>query len=150
MKNKRQAGFSLLELLTAMMILAILATLSVKKYHDFSARARYIKAQDTVKTVSEGLDQYYLKHGKFPDISSFDAMVDANSPLVKENLIPVGLPKVDPWEAPYEGKSSQATYELKCAGDPSGAEDRKPFSVEPGKVTSTQGSPAAPEKEPAK
>ena len=144
MKNRRQAGFSLMELLVAMMIIAVIATLGMKKYNEFSANARYIKAQDTLKTVGEGLDQYFLKHGKYPDLTSYESMVDANSPLVKENMIPVNVANQDPWGNPFEGKSGKGNYELKCAGDPNGSVDRKPFTVEPGKISGQQDSaPAA-------
>ena len=139
MKKPNQAGFSLMELLVAMMIIAVLATIGIKKYNEFSANARYIKAQDTLKTVGEGLDMYFLKHGKYPDLSSYDSMVDAGSPLVKENLIPVNVAAKDPWGTPFEGKCGKGSYELKCAGDPNGSEDRKPFTVEPGKITGEQG-----------
>ena len=152
MKNLRQAGFSLMELLVAMMIIAVLATIGIKRYNEFSANARYIKAQDTLKTVGEGLDQYFLKHGKYPDLTSYEAMVDGNSPLVKENMIPVNVANADPWGNPFEGKSGKGNYELKCAGDPNGSEDRKAFSVEPGKITGqTNAAPVAgPDKGPAK
>jgi general secretion pathway protein G len=151
MKKNRQSGFSLMELLVAMMIIAVLATIGIKKYNEFSANARYIKAKDIVHTVSEGLDQYYLKHGKYPDFTSFEAMVEANSPLVKENMLPVNEPAVDPWGNPFEGKSGKASYELKCGGDPNGSPDRAPFSSEPGKISgSTPAAPGEPEKGPAK
>jgi len=147
MTKNSQSGFSLMELLVAMMIIAVLATIGMKKYQEFSANARYIKAQDTLKTVSEGLDQYFLKHGKYPDLSSFESMVDANSPMVKENMIPVNVPAKDPWDMPFEGKSGKGNYELKCGGDPNGNSDvRKAFTVEPGKITggSEPAAPAAP------
>lgn len=154
MNKKTQAGFSLMELLVAMMIIAVLATIGIRQFREFSANARYIKAHDTVKIVSEGLDQYFLKHGKYPDMTSFEAMVEANSPLVKENLIPVGVASQDPWANPFEGKAGKGTYELKCAGDPNGSPDRPPFTVEPGKVTGgatgTPSAPAADAKEPGK
>jgi len=129
-----QRGFSLMELMIALMIIAVIATLGFKAYGKYSAKARYAKAQDTVKTVAEGLDQYYLKFGKYPDLASFEAMVDANSPLVKQNMIPVNTPGKDMWDQPYEGKSTKATYELKCLGDPTDQEDRPPFTREPGKI----------------
>ena len=153
MKKHRQSGFSLMELLVAMMILAVLATIGIRKYQEFASNARYIKAHDTVKTVSDGLDQYFLKHGKYPDFTSFEAMVEANSPLVKENLIPVGVSPLDPWGNPFEAKSGKATYEIKCAGDPGGSPDRPAFSQEPGKINDNQGAVAAPQgatPEPAK
>jgi hypothetical protein len=99
--------------------------------------------------VAEGLDQYYLKHGRFPDFGSFDAMVDGNSSLVKESLIKVGMTAQDPFGQPYEGKSSRATYELKCAGDPGNQDEAGPIVRTPGQVTTSSpvsgsGSTAAP------
>lgn len=142
----RQRGFSLMELMIALMIIGVIATLGFKAYGKYSAKARYTKAQDTMKTVAEGLDQHYLKYGKYPDLGSFEAMVDANSPLVKQNMIPVNTPAKDMWDQPFEGKSTKATYELKCLGDPTDQEDRPPFTREPGKIggaSTTPGGEAA-------
>jgi len=133
--RSKSRGFSLLELLVAMMIIAVLGTLGFSQFRKHSAQARYLKAQDDLKIVSEGLDQYYLKHGHFPDFGSFDAMVDGNSSLVKESLIKVGMSAQDPFSQPYEGKSTRATYELKCAGDPNNQEDAGPILRSPGQVT---------------
>jgi general secretion pathway protein G len=132
--RRKTRGFSLLELLVAMMIIAVLGTLGFSQYRKHSAQARYLKAQDDLKIVAEGLDQYYLKHGYFPDFGSFDAMIDNNSSLVKESLIKVGMSAQDPFGQPYEGKSSKGTYELKCSGDPNNQEDAGPILRTPGDV----------------
>jgi general secretion pathway protein G len=149
MRRNRQTGFSLLELLVAMMIIAVIATLGFKKYNEFSAKARYLKAQDTLQIVGSGLDQYFLKHGRYPDLTSYESMIDANSPLVKENMILVNVPVKDPWEQPYEATSGKGSYALKCLGDPNNSEERKPFTVEPGRMpgdNSAGQAPAAPAK----
>jgi general secretion pathway protein G len=138
--SRRQSGFSLLELLIAMMIIAVIATLGVKQYTKYSAKARHLKAADNLKIVSEGLDQYYLKHGKYPDFGSFESMIEPNSLLVKENLIAANMPPKDPWGQSYQGKSSKATYELRCDGDPTNTDELGPFTREPGKISgSNQG-----------
>ena len=135
--RRKSRGFSLLELLVAMMIIAVLGTLGFSQFRKHSAQARYLKAGDDLKIVAEGLDQYYLKHGNFPDFGSFEAMVDGNSSLVKESLIKVGMSGQDPFGQPYEGKSTKATYELKCAGDPNNQEDAGPIIRTPGQVTNS-------------
>jgi len=125
------------------MIIAVIATLGIKKYNEFSARARYIKAQDTLQGVGNGLDQYFLKHGQYPDLTSYESMVDANSPLVKENMLPVNMPLKDPWGQAYEATSGKGRYVLKFVGDPNGSEERKAFTVEPGKMPAdATGAPA--------
>jgi general secretion pathway protein G len=143
--SRRQTGFSLLELLIAMMIIAVIATLGVKQYTKYSARARHLKAADNLKLVGEGLDQYYLKHGLYPDFGSFEAMIEPNSPLVKESLIAPNMAAKDPWGQSYQGKSTKATYELKCDGDPTNPEELGPVTREPGKISgANQGEPSQP------
>jgi general secretion pathway protein G len=130
--RRKHRGFSLLELLVAMMIIAVLGTLGFSQYRKHGAQARYLRAQDDLRIVAEGLDQYWLKHGSYPDFGSFDAMIDGNSALVKESLIKVGMSAQDPFGQPYEGKSTKIQYELKCLGDPSNQEDSGPITRTPG------------------
>jgi general secretion pathway protein G len=130
--RRANRGFSLLELLVAMMIIAVLGTLGFSQYRKHGAQARYLRAQDDLRMVSQGLDQYWLKHGAYPDYGSYDAMIDSNSSLVKESLIKVGMNPQDPFGQPYEGKSTKANYELKCLGDPSNQEDSPPITWTPG------------------
>lgn len=134
-RRKTQKGFSLLELLVAMMIIAVISTLGFKKFQEFTAKAHYLKSQDTLKTVGEGIDQYYLKHGKYPDFGSFEAMVDAGSPLVKENMIPANTPSRDGFDQPFEGKCGKAGYEIATLGDPNNQEDRPKYTRKPGEIS---------------
>jgi len=144
MRLNRQSGFSLLELLVAMMIIAVIATLGFKQYNKYSTNARYLKAQDTLRIVGEGLDQYYVQHGVYPVLTSYESMIDANSPLVKENLIPPNVPAKDPWKNAFEGTSGKGNYQLKCQGDPGGNPLYPPFTREPGRMSDDQNAePAA-------
>ena len=45
-----------------------------------------------LQIVADGLEQYKVKHGNYPEFTDFQSMVSSNSSLVRENLIPVGLP----------------------------------------------------------
>ncbi|HET8714309.1 MAG TPA: type II secretion system protein [Holophagaceae bacterium] len=145
--SRRQQGFTLLELLVAMMILAVLGTLGFQAVQKHTAQANYLKAQDDLKVVSDGLAQYYLQHGRYPDFSSYGAMVEPNSPLVKQSLIKTNMSPEDPFKQPYQGQSSAHTYTLSCAGDPTNLTDHPAFSLTPSQgLTTTQGdaTPAAP------
>jgi general secretion pathway protein G len=131
MTSTAQKGFSLLELLVAMMIIAVLGTLGFQSVRKNTAQARHEKAKDDLRVVSDGLAQYYLKHGRYPDFGSFDAMVEANSALVKENLIKTNMSAKDPFDQPYEGKSSKLTFELKCEGSPNFPDQFGPIVARP-------------------
>jgi len=138
-KTQRQRGFSLMELLIALMIIGVIATLGIRALTGNTDKARYIKAMDNLRIMSQGLDQYYMSNnGKYPDLASWDAMVEPNSPLVKKNLIPANMSPKDPWDQPYEAKSGKGTYELKCAGDPNNPGERPAIILEPGRL---QGGP---------
>ena len=138
--TQRQRGFSMMELLIALMIIGVIATLGIRAMAGNTDKARYVKANDTIRIMAEGLDQYYLAmNGKYPDFASWDAMIEPNSPLVKKNLIPANMPAKDPWDQPYEGKSGKGTYTLKCVGDPNNPDDRPAIIREPGII---QGGPS--------
>jgi general secretion pathway protein G len=140
MDRQKERGFSLLELLVAMMIIAVLGTLGFNQVRKRTVEARYLKAKDEVKIVAEGLDQYYLKHGRYPDFGSWEAMVDANSLLVKEDLIKTNMSTQDPFGQAYEAKSNRGSYEIKCLGAPDDTENHGPFTRTPGQMN--ESSPA--------
>lgn len=135
MSKRRQSGFSLLELLVAMMIMAVLGTLGFTQYRKYATRANNIKAHETLNLVSKGLASYYLSTGQYPELATFDAMVGPGSPLVKKSCIPVNVPTVDPWGQPYEGNSGKGTFMLKCLGDPGNQEDYPAFTETPDKIS---------------
>ena len=137
--RKRQRGFSLMELLIAMVVIAIIATLGFKQFNKIMAQAHYTKSADTLRTISQGLDQFYLRNGRYPDFGSVEAMVDGGSSLVKSNFIPPNTPARDGFGELYEGKSGKGGYELKCAGDPADQENRPAFAYRPGEIPNLAG-----------
>ena len=133
-------GFSLLELLVAMTIIALLGTLGFKQYQRYSMSSRHLKAQDDLKIVAEGLDQFYLKYGQYPELPSYESMVATNSPLLKENFIKVGMKNNDPNGQPYQGRASRATYELKYLGVPDRSGEYPGVTRTPSQITSNESS----------
>jgi prepilin-type N-terminal cleavage/methylation domain-containing protein len=144
MRKQHQRGFSLLELMVAMMIIGVLATLGFKGYQSFASDARYTKARDRVRIMSEGLDHYYIKHGRYPELGSWDAMIAPDSPLVKESLIAPNMDLKDPWEQSFEATSAKGDYTVRCIGDPTNQEKRGPIEYKPGRMQGSDNTGAKP------
>lgn len=138
-RRRRSRGFSLLELLVAMMIMGILGVIAFKQFNKQSAKARHMRALDACMSVSKGLDQYFMKHGKYPDLASWDAMVNASSPLVKENLLVPNMMPKDPWDQDFEAKVDKTGYVIKCLGDPANQDEAGLIQLEPGKLPVVNG-----------
>jgi prepilin-type N-terminal cleavage/methylation domain-containing protein len=63
------AGFTLVELLTAMMIIGILMEISVPSYLNLQARAKKNSAQSTLKSVEPGFALWFADHGTYAGMS---------------------------------------------------------------------------------
>lgn len=64
--RKRVSGFTIVELLIVIVVIAILATISVVAYNGVQARARDAQRQQDVKTIVKALEMYYIDNGKYP------------------------------------------------------------------------------------
>jgi general secretion pathway protein G len=147
MRTRRQRGFSLMELAVAMMIIGVLATLGFKGYQKFVVQANHRLAYDRLDKVSKALDLYYIRNGKYPELSNWEAMITPGSPLVKEDFLPPNMPAKDPWDQPYEGTSGKGEYKVRCLGDPANQEKFGLIEITPGQmqgkdIVTTQTKPA--------
>lgn len=64
--NKNTHGFTIIELLITIVVIAILATIGVVAYNGVQARARDAQRVQDVKTIVTALEMYYIDHGRFP------------------------------------------------------------------------------------
>jgi general secretion pathway protein G len=65
--TQRKMGFTLVELLVVLSILALLLSLAYPKYFSSVERAQDAALKQTLNTVREGIDQFYADTGKYPD-----------------------------------------------------------------------------------
>ncbi|NKE71398.1 type II secretion system major pseudopilin GspG [Candidatus Manganitrophus noduliformans] len=106
LSRQAQAGFTLIEIMVVITILAILSVLVVPKLVGRTDEARRVAAKVQIKSIEEGLQMYKLDNGDYPSTEQgLDALV--NKPSVGE--IPKNwreggyLPKIpaDPWGNQY-------------------------------------------------
>lgn len=101
MKNKRklQKGFSLIEVLVVMTILAVIFGLVAKNVMGGQEKAKLKQAKIEVEKLAQSVQEFYLDVGRLPD--SLSQLVNDTGdsmwygPYVKEKELK------DPWDQPY-------------------------------------------------
>jgi general secretion pathway protein G len=62
----KKQGFTLVELLVVLAILALLLTLAVPRYFTSIERAKDATLKHDLNTLREGIDKYYADNGQYP------------------------------------------------------------------------------------
>ena len=106
MYSKKQTGFTLIEVMVVVVILAILAAIVVPRILQRPEQARIVAAKQDIESIENALSLYKLDNGFYPTTSQgIQALVTKpDSPPVPENWAPGGYLKklpVDPWNNPY-------------------------------------------------
>jgi type II secretion system protein G len=65
--NSRQKGFTIVELLIVIVIIAILAAIVIVAYGSVQARASFSKEQQDLKSITKALGLYYVDHDSYPN-----------------------------------------------------------------------------------
>jgi general secretion pathway protein G len=104
-KSTSQSGFTLIEIMVVMVIIAILASLIVPRVINRPDEARRVAARTDIATIDQALKLYRLDNGRYPTTEQgLNALVakPVAEPL-PQNWKPYldYLPK-DPWGKPYQ------------------------------------------------
>lgn len=114
-----ERGFSLVEMLVVLTIMALIAGVVTTQVVDYLAGARVKTAKTQMKNISAALDLYKIDMGKYPDQNEgLDALINKvssstrwNGPYLAARQVPL-----DPWDHPYQYKMVDAKYELLSFG----------------------------------
>ena len=79
---QRRSGFTLIELVIAMIILLILALIAFNVYTQYISKAKITVAESTLTHVRDNLNLFSLDNGKYPESINFTDCVDENSRAV--------------------------------------------------------------------
>jgi len=107
-QKKSKSGFTLIEVMVVMVILATLAVFVVPKFMDEPKRAQRVKAQVTMSNMETALKTYYLDNGYYPTTDQgLDALVlePTTDPVPakwrKGGYLEKGKVPKDPWGNDY-------------------------------------------------
>jgi prepilin-type N-terminal cleavage/methylation domain-containing protein len=81
---KSRSGFTIVEILIVIVIVAILATLSIVTYSKIQADARDSDRASKVSIIAGELEKYYSKNGEYPGCA---AMTQAGAVVVQDVLV---------------------------------------------------------------
>ncbi|MDD3628570.1 MAG: type II secretion system protein GspG [Actinomycetota bacterium] len=116
----REEGFTLVELMIVIIILAILTAIAVPSYMVLRNRARVAAAQSEMKNIATALEMFNADYDRYPAVTDVTAMAGAlNGTNTAQN--PDGNPYMDPvpvndpWGQPYVYTSNGTTYTLSCS-----------------------------------
>ena len=95
--NKKQDGFTLIEIMVVLIIIAIMASFVVPSVINRPDQARLTKVKNDILTIESALDLYKLDNGIYPsNDEGLEALIED-----EDNLYLKRLP-LDPWSEPYQ------------------------------------------------
>ncbi|SHI46774.1 type II secretion system major pseudopilin GspG [Pollutimonas bauzanensis] len=114
-ETKRQAGFSLIEVMVVVVIMGVLAAVIIPNLLDRPDQARAVAARQDIGAIMQALKLYRLDNGRYPSNSQgLKALAEkpATAPI-PNNWRPYleRLPN-DPWGSPYQYLNPGANGEI--------------------------------------
>lgn len=101
-KAKPQHGFTLVELLIVIVVIAILATISVVAYNGIQDRANIAVAKSDLRSIAQRMELYKIDHGSYPVRASDDSY-----PEHEEILKSSGLYDVTRWTGDVDSRADR-------------------------------------------
>jgi len=105
-KKRRNAGFTLLELMIVIVILGILGAIVVPQFMDEPHKARVVQARMQIENLSTAIKKFYLDNGFYPSTEQgLESLVEmpaiGRAPKSYPNNGYISKIPQDPWKTDY-------------------------------------------------
>ena len=119
----RRSGFTLIELIVVMAIIALLITLAAPRYFNSIDRSKEAVLKESLNVMRDAVDKYYADNGRYPD--SLEVLADSRY-LRKVPVDPI-TESTQTWLviAPADPKKS-GVYDVR-SGAPGTSMDGRPY-----------------------
>jgi len=114
--SNNQRGFTLIEILIVVVILAIIASIALPNYQEFVRKGNRTEAKSALLEAAQALERYYSVNGTYLSGSALPSVYKTSVPPGSNALYTiavVGTPSADAY-------TLQASRAGKMAGDPCG------------------------------
>lgn len=112
--NRRQAGFTLIEILLVVVIIGILAGIGLPALSGHGEKAKIAQARGNMVAIASAIQIYEMNNGDFP--TNLDGLLDSSKqgfPFLDKKTVPN-----DPWGKPFvyvvPGANNTYKYDLSC------------------------------------
>lgn len=78
--SSRQHGFTIVELLIVIVIIAILAAITIVAYNGIQDRARYSSMKSDINTINKAIQMYYAENSSYPGSNTTGTLVYSAGP----------------------------------------------------------------------
>jgi general secretion pathway protein G len=119
--NRNNAGYTLLELLVVMGILAVLTAVATPQLMGYFGKAKTQSVQLQIENIGTALELYYMENGSYPSASvGLKALVEptAEAPRWNGPYLKKAKNLLDPWGRQYQYAypASNGEYEVYSLG----------------------------------
>ncbi len=123
---RKEKGFTLVELMVVIIILAILTGIAIPSYMALRNRARGTAARAEMSNIATALELFNTDYDQYPpgsDFTTVAAELEGTGTINPTSAYMANVPLNDPWGAgspyTYVGDAGGTTYTLSCTGNSS-------------------------------
>lgn len=107
MLTKRNTnGFTIVELLIVVVVIAILAAITIVSFNGVQARAKYSVMQQDVTTINKAILSFYAEKGYYPSASANSGNTGTNLNSIESQLVPAYISKLPT----FAGSAAEGYY----------------------------------------
>jgi general secretion pathway protein G len=119
--RSKKSGFTLLELIIVISVLALLVTIVIGRYRSLSKDAKYVQVGSNLVMIKSAIARYYAQNDRYPTLAELQALSRSSSLESSTDEVSVigdyieGIPKTPRFRSTSDEVDHEATNEVSSA-----------------------------------